>query len=1049
MWRRIWAVCIGTAVVAAAVVIPTSAQAEPDIVQTAVIDEDFGYLNLSQRGGRPVGPGVDGDGPPPLQPAAMTATFSDFALNGVAFGDWQDCRATDSVDDCLVSLIGDRDGDGVVSARDLHPGDIGGDVLTFDVTIENTSPPGGPVLTTFAFQSKFSESPALGSRIGDKLFSAERVGYAGPAQGLVGVKKNGTANGLFGGKVKAICINSSDDYPEDLNLGSANETLECTGGRTFDRETNQPVLQAADGDVIDPTNVELPKGLLPGESMTIRLRLDAGTDDGALQRAYAPACDDLTGDAATACRAATGPLVGTLANLGVPTAPAEAASCLDLDVQPGDNVLDVVNFGDVKIIRDSAGNCAPSFDPFPSNQFLTIPRRNWGFTDVLDTRDTYLAGELPTVLTSATGRFSMLDVGQLRPGEMNFFEVLRGFGEFGDTLDPSCRPGGSREGSCGGAAYVPWGEFYAVAGGQLVRQEVAGTYGPADYSDGAELTATVDTAGQTTCSGPGLTVQCKTTDPFEIPGTPNPGPAIGASATTTFSDVEVIADDEATVANEGGQAGGNRVQVTLTIQNTSPAASGIYLTSFNFQTKQRGLTDINELDGTTIQGRQDLRTGPASDILPVCGPDPLQAKCLDTSLGFTADDGTVVPGIGRFPNVLGNSLLSSFGVSGLDPARLGAIKKNGTFQPLTRSDSRAENFICIKSGSPAEDQDADETCSGQPTDGAGNPLGLAPGQSQTVRIELDYGDFRGLILRVTPGTLVDYSAADAPFGLLALRGDFDCRDQRRLPYCHPDLVGDDWFAEPTSLSDVEFVTVHQPGTAASVMNFEQNFGIILAMAGFAPTAEFWQGGTQMQVMGSYLDLPGGTVVEPPPPTPDPPANQLPTAVIAPPTCADLTCRFDGSGSSDPDGSIVSHSWTFFSGDTQVGEASGATVDVTFLDAGTYTARLLVTDDKGGTGVAQTSVTVTAPPPAAQLSLDVTAFKVRGQQKAQLDWSGTAAAQIDVYRGTTTAGTRIATVPNTGRYVDNINGRGSATYTYKVCEAGSTTACSAEVTITFS
>jgi hypothetical protein len=47
----------------------------------------------------------------------------------------------------------------------------------------------------------------------------------------------------------------------------------------------------------------------------------------------------------------------------------------------------------------------------------------------------------------------------------------------------------------------------------------------------------------------------------------------------------------------------------VTIENTSPPGSNIYLTSFNFQTKQRGLTDINVLDGTTIQGRQDLRTG--------------------------------------------------------------------------------------------------------------------------------------------------------------------------------------------------------------------------------------------------------------------------------------------------------------------------------------------------------------------------------------------------------------------------------------------------------
>jgi hypothetical protein len=207
--------------------------------------------------------------------------------------------------------------------------------------------------------------------------------------------------------------------------------------------------------------------------------------------------------------------------------------------------------------------------------------------------------------------------------------------------------------------------------------------------------------------------------------------------------------------------------------------------------------------------------------------------------------------------VLGNSLLSSTFVYGfghqLGPVagKLEAIKKNGTFQPLMKTDFGVANFICIKSGPASEDQDADETCSGEPG------MGLAPGESQSVRLEMDYGDFRGLILRVAPGTLVDYDPVlEAPFGLLQQGGDFDCGDQRRLPYCHPDLVGQRWFTSPTTLQDVEFVTVHQPGNAATVMNFEQNFGVLLAMAGFAPTAEFYQGNTQMQVYGAYLNLPG-------------------------------------------------------------------------------------------------------------------------------------------------------------------------------------------------
>jgi hypothetical protein len=51
--------------------------------------------------------------------------------------------------------------------------------------------------------------------------------------------------------------------------------------------------------------------------------------------------------------------------------------------------------------------------------------------------------------------------------------------------------------------------------------------------------------------------------------------------------------------------------------------------------------------------------------------------------------------------------------------------------------------------------------------------------------------------------------------------------------------------------------------------------------------------------------------------------------------------------------------------------------------------------------------------------------------------------IDVYRN----GALIATVPNTGAYTDSTGAHGRATYTYKVCEAGTQT-CSNDATVTF-
>jgi hypothetical protein len=51
--------------------------------------------------------------------------------------------------------------------------------------------------------------------------------------------------------------------------------------------------------------------------------------------------------------------------------------------------------------------------------------------------------------------------------------------------------------------------------------------------------------------------------------------------------------------------------------------------------------------------------------------------------------------------------------------------------------------------------------------------------------------------------------------------------------------------------------------------------------------------------------------------------------------------------------------------------------------------------------------------------------------------------MDVYRN----GAVIVNVPNNGFYTDQPNGRGHASYTYKVCEAG-TGNCSNQLTVTF-
>jgi len=87
-------------------------------------------------------------------------------------------------------------------------------------------------------------------------------------------------------------------------------------------------------------------------------------------------------------------------------------------------------------------------------------------------------------------------------------------------------------------------------------------------------------------------------------------------------------------------------------------------------------------------------------------------------------------------------------------------------------------------------------------------------------------------------------------------------------------------------------------------------------------------------------------------------NTPPTAAIsANPVngTAPLVVSFSGAGSNDPDGSIAGYAWTFGDG----GTASGVSASHTYAAAGTYSAKLTVTDNRGATGSATTTITATA------------------------------------------------------------------------------------------
>jgi|GEM_PF-1397825 len=87
-------------------------------------------------------------------------------------------------------------------------------------------------------------------------------------------------------------------------------------------------------------------------------------------------------------------------------------------------------------------------------------------------------------------------------------------------------------------------------------------------------------------------------------------------------------------------------------------------------------------------------------------------------------------------------------------------------------------------------------------------------------------------------------------------------------------------------------------------------------------------------------------------------NEAPTAsfstdVSTPEPGEDVT--FDGSGSSDPDGSIASYEWDFGDGST----ATGQSVTHSYSSSGDYTVTLTVTDDGGASDSASTTVSVSS------------------------------------------------------------------------------------------
>jgi subtilisin family serine protease len=171
-----------------------------------------------------------------------------------------------------------------------------------------------------------------------------------------------------------------------------------------------------------------------------------------------------------------------------------------------------------------------------------------------------------------------------------------------------------------------------------------------------------------------------------------------------------------------------------------------------------------------------------------------------------------------------------------------------------------------------------------------------------------------------------------------------------------------------------------------------------------------------------------------PPLPPPPAEDDP-----PPTadftasCEHTDCEF--TDQSTPEGSVVAWKWDF--GD---GTSSDARHPVKqYALAGSYLVVESVTDAEGRTDTAARTILVTEPEEDG-IQLSASGVQVRGVRRVTLTWSGAVTETVDLFRDGA-----MATVPNSGSFVDEYRGGGAVTYS--VCDRG-TIRCSPEVTVRF-
>lgn len=126
-------------------------------------------------------------------------------------------------------------------------------------------------------------------------------------------------------------------------------------------------------------------------------------------------------------------------------------------------------------------------------------------------------------------------------------------------------------------------------------------------------------------------------------------------------------------------------------------------------------------------------------------------------------------------------------------------------------------------------------------------------------------------------------------------------------------------------------------------------------------------------------------------------NEAPSAVASgspdygyPP----MLVQFDGSASSDPDGSIANYEWDFGEGAGYQDFGAVPTASHTYNSAGNYTAMLRVTDNDGATATAAVSINTTQEPPNQAPVAEGSVAPQAGTQPLEVSFDGSASHDSD-------------------------------------------------------